>query len=170
VNRQINILLGESILLQIKTGELYRLLWRLFPDDAALWSRLCAQQECHALKLTAAKGFFYEQDLPSSRWIDADDEFIQKAIGRVFEALQVYRRREPAKREAVSFAVDIESSLKEIYFNFANNLPFNTLMIELLREILPENKAHLDTLLAMLDAIDSLPGLPLKGAALPTLG
>lgn len=165
MNPQINTIFSETIQLEIKTGELYHLMWRLFPDDNIFWACLCAHIECHVSKLTGAKDSFFEEKIVPSIRIDSDGEYIQKTIGKINGALEEYQRVPPTKMKALTSSLEIELRLREIYYNIADNLPLNTVVIEFLGDIIEENKFHVVTIQKMLENPSNVPTPAIKSIA-----
>jgi hypothetical protein len=145
----IDTILNDAIQLEIKTGELYQLMWRLFPENADIWAVFCAHQECRALKLTGAMQSVSLKEHGFHDHVGSNFDGIRRIMEKIDTIMADYRQSVPAKKEALTRILEMELSLKEIYFGLAECLPLNTVVIEILRDNIAENKMHTDTIRKM---------------------
>lgn len=142
---------GGIIQLEIKIGALYRLLWRLFPEEETLLAALCAKQEFHALVMNAAEGNLFEESIFSGWERDPDEENIRRAIEMIDETITEYQCVKPARGKALTLARAIELSTGELYRTLAAKVPGNSPAFYFSREIIEEKKNHADTIQGMID-------------------
>jgi hypothetical protein len=146
---KIDTFLKDAIHLEIKAGELYHLMWQLFPEDAGMWAGFCAHQECHALKLTGAiQTISFRKNIFNDP-VGPNIDNMRRIMEKIDEAMGDYRQSCPAKKKALSEVLEMELSLKEFYFGLAESLPLNTVVIEILRDSIAENKMHIDKIREM---------------------
>jgi hypothetical protein len=147
MDRQMNDLLGEIALLEIKTSEFYRLLWYFFPESSTFWAGLCGENECFALIMQCAKEQFIEERLSRIRSLDPDLAITREKIARIDETIAEYRCRPPARERALLDAVKMELSLGELYLDFSLTLPLEPGALDHLRDLIGANESHVGKIL-----------------------
>lgn len=142
MNILIDEILGESMVLEKRVGDLYRLFGGIFPEDVGFWNKLADEEDYHSVIMHSAKDHFFEEGLFPVQALDPDVENIRKIVSELEATLLEYRRNPPTKPKALERALQFEQSSGEYYLSLVINAPADNPSIDLLQNLVGENKNH----------------------------
>jgi rubrerythrin len=142
MDAQVEEILAESVILEKKVGDLYRLHARLFPEDEGFWHQLAEEEDYHSVIMHSAKDCLFNEGLFPSEALDPDSENIRRMIRKIDDTIAEYKRNPPAKADALRIALELERDSGEYYLKVALDLPYSSTPLDLLRQLVGENRNH----------------------------
>ncbi|MBN1675760.1 MAG: rubrerythrin family protein [Kiritimatiellae bacterium] len=131
-----------SVALERSAGQLYALYADLYPEDADFWRGLQIEEENHASIVKTMFETYVPLGLFPRELLDPDLDSLRAANGKVLAALARFREHPPAKRDAYVFAVELEESSGEMYYQEAMVKNVGSEILQIVRQVNNNDKDH----------------------------
>lgn len=142
-------LLEESIILELKAGELYRLYSQLFPDDRDFWIRLSLEEMNHAALLKSARQFLNIGKLPPEA-LYRNIDTLREINSRISQRIEQYRDVRPDECQAYAFAQELEMSAAEKHFQQIMESAGDERIFEIFRKLAGSDRDHAERIKGMI--------------------
>lgn len=140
---QIIAALDEARKTELLCSELYFLYTDLFPEDANFWWTLTLEEKTHAAILETEYTFL-QHNLLDESMVYKDLDTLKKENARIARTIEEYKKDPPDKREAYQFALSLENSGQEAYFQMLMSMSSDDRMVAILQELAGTEKNHAD--------------------------
>lgn len=140
MNKAIEFIFCETILMERKCTKLYRLLSKCFTEDEGFWSELADEEEYHAMHIQSAQCFYCKDVFFPIEAFDILN--IRNLNKELSEIISQYEHRLPIKQDAFINALKLEKLSGECYFQISINRPDKNPAIELFRSLVDEEVDH----------------------------
>jgi len=108
-------ILHEMMQTETKMANLYRLFAGRFSEDRAFWEKISAEEDQHSYLLSTAAIYLAFDMLPEVVLLDKLEE-LKRTNESIERITRQYEEKMPPKAEAYNFAVQMEKSLSEAFF------------------------------------------------------
>ena len=125
-----------------KVAALYILAAEIFPDNADFWDALSQEEETHAAIIHAGKDYFFEEGLFPVEILDPDLDRINALIFAIDEKSRHYKTIHPSIKDFLLFALEIELSSGEYYFQIGLSLPVEKAAVKIMRDLAEGERDH----------------------------
>jgi len=150
MNQQIIEALDEARKTELLCSELYFLYTDLFPEDVDFWWTLTLEEKTHAAILET-EYMFLQHNLMDETLLYKDLDALKKENERIERTLKEYKTRPPDKKEAYQFALSLENSGQEAYFQMLMSMSSNDRMVSILQELTGTEINHATRIQAFLE-------------------
>lgn len=113
MNKESQEFLDQAIRIEINMSELYRDYAKLFPDDEKFWRQLAKEESEHAALLGLAKEL---ADKFPPEILQGTLDTLLEMNGKIRDTIEEYRQNRPSRKEAYSYAVELEQSAYEVHY------------------------------------------------------
>jgi rubrerythrin len=151
MDARIEEIFNATIIMERRIAGFYNVLAGLFPDDAVFWEALSKEEETHAAIIHAGKDYFYEEGLFPIEMLDPDLDRINELNFMIEEKLRHFKSHTPTQKEALLFALQIENSSGEYYFQIVLSMPMGKAAIKLMKELAEGERDHIRKVMAMIN-------------------
>ena len=142
MNEQQQLLIDESIMLELNVSDLYMIFKWAFPEDSAFWWELVLEEKNHASLIigirdafSSVEGFPYELLAPNVK-------DLLEINNKLSQLIKKYKEEPPSREAAFKIALEIEQSAGEIYYQRFMEQENTTGIKKILQELNDESKAH----------------------------
>jgi hypothetical protein len=116
MNEKLELIIEESLQLELNVSELYMVFHAAFPEDGAFWWGLLLEEENHASLVRSIKeSFLPESDFLNEMFFLSYEE-LKKANTKLRSLIREFRDNAPSREDAFNIALKIEQSAGEVHF------------------------------------------------------
>ncbi len=152
------LLLKETMQLEMRVGELYLLFAELFPEDAPLWNQLHKEEENHATLLESIRGSLAVVDDHTLNLLASSVEDVQNTNAELTALIKTFRDTPPLRAIAFQTAIGIEDSAGEKHYQIFMSGRTKTPVEGIFRQLNKDDKNHAERIRAyMKEKTISLP-------------
>lgn len=126
---------------ELYISELYLLYSDIFPEDRDFWWNLAVEEKNHAALMKSAVSFFKKGLFPDEILPD-ELEMIKSISAGITTQTQKFRLTHPSKDAAYHFAIKIEESGGEFYYQELMNKTSENKIIRIFQRLGEANKNH----------------------------
>jgi rubrerythrin len=134
-------ILTEMIMVERNAAALYRLFAERFKEDSKFWQKIGAEEEKHAELLQSGVLFLALDMLPDVVLIDEID-LLRHTNASIAQITKRYADAMPPKREAYNYAIQMEKSLGEKFFQELLRMKFAPEVVALWQRLGEESVDH----------------------------
>lgn len=116
MHKDFNVLLSESIELELNVAGLYSLFHNFFPADADFWWKLMIEEHNHASLLKSLEDCFAPVGLSPSNLLAPAVEDLKDINNRLSCLTEKCRQESLSREEAFNIALELENSAGELHF------------------------------------------------------
>ena len=116
MNKELTLIIDESIQLEINIAELYKIFHAAFPEDTDFWWELLLEEENHAALIRSIKEIFLPVGIFPDEMFFTSLEKLKKSNTELRKLIRKFRDIAPSREEAFNIALKVEQSAGEIHF------------------------------------------------------
>ncbi|GAX61133.1 hypothetical protein SCALIN_C17_0167 [Candidatus Scalindua japonica] len=116
MENQYKLLFNEAIRVERNIASFYSLCATHFEDDRLFWQMLSEEEEHHAKILESGLELLLDQNLFPDAILDLDIKELQATNNKLEEKIAECRENVPDKREAYTYAIELEQASLEFFF------------------------------------------------------
>jgi hypothetical protein len=137
-----DLLLDESIQIELNAAELYRIFHTVFPEDADFWWKLHLEEKNHAALIRAGK----EDFLPIGKFpldmVTQSLEAVKRANSMLAALISEYQDTPPSRQDAFNAALLLEESAAELHFQKFMSKEAESKIDEIFQQLNMDDRNH----------------------------
>jgi len=149
MGNDIDKLVDEAIKLELNVAELYTLYQEYFVEDKEFWKRMADEEKTHASLIKMASEILSISSLLQS-FIHENLDELRRANKKIEEAIEGFMENAPPKEEAYKFAVELEESVNELYYQEGVTGTPDSNEMRILQQLNSESKDHAERIKKLL--------------------
>lgn len=116
--------IDESIQLELNISDLYRLYFKIFPEDSQFWWNLSLEEINHAALIRSINDLFLPDRIFPGGVLNKHTSEMHEVNKTIRERISFYDTDTLSKYEAFSYAFELENSIGEMHYEiFMNDHP-----------------------------------------------
>ncbi len=127
-------LLEAAVKIEERVSLLYFLYHTIFKDDSDFWYGLMVEEKDHAAVLKFAQLLLSDEEFPGEVLYNNIQE-LENIVETIDKKIELFESNTPGKAEAYGFAVEIESSGFEKYYNDLMKSETDDRVIDIMQKI-----------------------------------
>jgi hypothetical protein len=144
-------ILSEMIKTERGMGDLYKLYAEYFTSDKGFWEQISAEEDKHAELLTSGILYLAFNILPEVVLLNKL-EALRQTNESIWVVTKKYEREMPPKEEAYNYAIQMEKSLSEAFFQELMKMPFAPDVVAAWQSLAEESVDHSKRIAATLES------------------
>lgn len=142
MTNDIELLLEESIRLELNVADLYMLFSDLFKEDAEFWWGLCLEEKNHAALLRSGRESFLQRGAFPEELVGSNLAELKGANEMLVDTIRKYGETAPTRKEAFELALHLEESAGEIHFQNAMKDAAGSPFLKVFQKLNMDDKDH----------------------------
>ncbi|MFC1489666.1 rubrerythrin family protein [Candidatus Latescibacterota bacterium] len=135
-------IMDESILLELKISELYKVFNQAFPEDAYFWWQLSGEEEEHAALIRDTVKINIETFDVLAGMFSPTLKKLKDANEKITGLIKEFSEQPPARESALNLALEIEHTSGEIHFQKFMTKKTDDLIIQLYQKLNKSDSNH----------------------------
>ncbi|UCB46408.1 MAG: hypothetical protein JSV25_02995 [Spirochaetota bacterium] len=134
-------LIEQSIQLELKVADLYKILSSFFPEDTNFWMQLHEEEKRHASLISKGYVHLSRRRFPLELIASSIQELIEKN-NKLDQLIKEYNKNPPSREVAFKKAIDIEKSAGEFHFQQAVTYSPSSRIMGVFQQLNKDDKDH----------------------------
>ncbi|MFC1552529.1 hypothetical protein ACFL6P_08205 [Candidatus Latescibacterota bacterium] len=146
MNKQLKLLIEESIKLELNVAELYKFFNQAFREDAYFWWTLIEEEKNHANLIRKIGELDFLTNEIIAEIIPAKLQTISEANEKLSSCVDEYKTNPPSREEAFNVALKFEKSAVEIHYQKFMNKNVDDMLTQTFQNLNDGDKDHIKRL------------------------